>query len=55
MGIAGFPGSGKTTIFNALTGLHADVGLGSSSAALKPNLGALKVPDARVDALAEIF
>jgi GTP-binding protein YchF len=55
MGIAGFPGSGKTTIFNALTGLHADVGLGSSSAALKPNLGTLKVPDARVDALADIF
>jgi hypothetical protein len=55
MGIAGFPGSGKTTIFNALTGLHADVGLGSSSAASKPNLGALKVPDSRVDALAEIF
>lgn len=55
MGIAGFPGSGKTTIFNALTGLHADVGLGTSSAASKPNLGALKVPDERVDALAEIF
>jgi len=55
MGIAGFPGSGKTTIFNALTGLHADVGLGTSSSASKPNLGALKVPDARVDALAEMF
>lgn len=55
MGIAGFPGSGKTTIFNALTGLHADVGLGASSATIKPNLGVLKVPDPRVDALAEIF
>lgn len=55
MGIAGFPGSGKTTIFNALTGLHADVGLGTSSAASKPNLGVLKVPDARVDALAAIY
>jgi hypothetical protein len=54
MGIAGFPGSGKTTIFNALTGLHADVGLGASSG-VKPNLGAIKVPDPRVDALAEIF
>ena len=54
MGIAGFPGSGKTTIFNALTGLHADVGLGSSAAG-KPNLGVIKVPDARVDALSEIF
>jgi ribosome-binding ATPase len=54
MGIAGFPGSGKTTIFNALTGLHADVGLGASASG-KANLGAIKVPDPRVDALAEIF
>ena len=54
MGIAGFPGSGKTTIFNALTGLHAEVGLGSSAGG-KPNLGVIKVPDARVDALSEIF
>lgn len=55
MGIAGFPGSGKTTIFNALTGLKADVGLGTSSASAKPNLGVIKVPDERVDKLAEIF
>ncbi len=54
MGIAGFPGSGKTTIFNALTGLHADTGIGSSAAG-KPNLGVIKVPDARVDALSQIF
>ena len=54
MGIAGFPGSGKTTIFNALTGLHAEVGLGTSAAG-KPNLGVIKVPDPRVDALSEIF
>jgi len=54
MGIAGFPGSGKTTIFNALTGLHAEVGLGSSASG-KANLGAIKVPDPRVDALAELF
>ncbi|HZR80596.1 MAG TPA: redox-regulated ATPase YchF [Candidatus Binatia bacterium] len=53
-GIAGFPGSGKTTIFNALTGLHADVGLGASSSG-KANLGVIKVPDARVDALSAIF
>ncbi|HYC23808.1 MAG TPA: DUF933 domain-containing protein [Candidatus Bathyarchaeia archaeon] len=54
IGIAGFPGSGKTTILNALTGLHADVGLGASSSG-KPNLGMIKVPDGRVDALAKIF
>jgi GTP-binding protein YchF len=54
MGIAGFPGAGKTTIFNALTGLAADVGA-AGSASTRPNLGVLKVPDPRVDALAEIF
>ena len=54
MGIAGFPGSGKTTIFNALTGLHADTGLGSGAGG-KPNLGVIKVPDERVDALSGIF
>jgi len=54
MGVAGFPGSGKTTIFNALTGLSAEVGPGSSAAG-KPNLGVIKVPDARVDRLSELF
>jgi GTP-binding protein YchF len=56
MGIAGFPGAGKTTLFNALTGLHAEVGPGGASgASSKPNLAAIKVPDARVDRLAEIY
>lgn len=54
MGIAGFPGAGKTTIFNALTGLSADVGA-AGSASTRPNLGVIKVPDPRVDALSEIF
>jgi hypothetical protein len=54
MGLAGFPGSGKTTIFNALTGLHAEVGIGAGATG-RPNLGVIKVPDERVDALAEIF
>lgn len=54
MGIAGFPGAGKTTIFNALTGLDAEVGLGSSVSG-KPNLGTIKVPDQRVDRLSDLF
>jgi len=49
VGLTGFPGAGKTTTFNALTGLHAEPG-GSSL-----NLGAIKVPDPRVDALAKIW
>ncbi|MGH7785868.1 MAG: redox-regulated ATPase YchF [Candidatus Binatia bacterium] len=53
IGIVGFPHAGKTTVFNALTGLHAAVG-GYSDAG-KPNLGAIKVPDARLDRLTAIF
>jgi ribosome-binding ATPase len=53
IGLVGFPGSGKTTVFNALTGLSAETGFGSKSA--KPNLGTAKVPDARVDALARLY
>ncbi len=51
-GIVGFAGSGKTTIFNALTGLSADTGFGNKDRA---NLGMIKVPDPRVELLAEIF
>ena len=53
VGIAGFPRSGKTTIFNALTGQHADVGGFSEPG--KVHLGTIKVPDARIDRLTEIF
>ena len=53
IGIVGFPHSGRTTVFNALTGLHAAVGGYSDPG--KPNLGTIKVPDARIDRLAEIF
>jgi hypothetical protein len=53
VGIVGFAGSGKTTVFNALTGLHASVGGYADPS--KPNLGAIKIPDPRVDRLSEIF
>jgi len=54
IGIAGFPGSGKTTIFNALTGAQAQTGLGAAGAKGKENLAVIKVPDERVDKLAEL-
>lgn len=53
VGIAGFPHAGKTTIFNALTGLHASVGAYADAG--KPNLGTIKVPDPRIDRLSAIF
>jgi hypothetical protein len=53
IGIVGFPRAGKTTVFNALTGLRAAVGGYSDPG--KPNLGTIKVPDARIDRLREIF
>ena len=53
VGIVGFPGSGKTSVFNALTGLHAVVG--GYGATGRPNLGTIKVPDPRLDWLSEIF
>lgn len=52
VGIIGFARSGKTTIFNALTGAHASVGAFGSREA---NIAVLKVPDERVDRLAEIY
>ncbi|HWC78108.1 MAG TPA: redox-regulated ATPase YchF [Blastocatellia bacterium] len=53
VGLVGFAGSGKTTIFNTLTGLTAEVG--GYGAREKANIGVIKVPDSRVDKLAELF
>jgi ribosome-binding ATPase len=52
VGIIGFARSGKTTIFNALTGSAAEVGAYGSRDA---NVAVIKVPDERVDRLAEIY
>ncbi|HEY6609494.1 MAG TPA: DUF933 domain-containing protein [Candidatus Limnocylindria bacterium] len=52
--IVGLPGSGKTTVFNALTGGHAETGAYSGGRAA-PNLSVVRVPDQRLDRLAELF
>jgi hypothetical protein len=52
IGLAGRKGCGKSTVFGALTGLAVETGYGAGG---KPNLGSVKVPDARVDALAALF
>jgi hypothetical protein len=50
IGLVGFAGSGKTTVFNTLTGLNVPVGFGG-----EVHLGAVKVPDARIDKLSGVF
>jgi GTP-binding protein YchF len=51
--IIGIPKSGKTTIFNALTGGKAEVA--AYSPTLSPNTGVAKVPDSRLAVLEGIF
>jgi hypothetical protein len=50
IGLVGFAGSGKSTVFNTMTGLVVPVGYGS-----EVRLGAVRVPDERIDTLAKIF
>ena len=54
LGIVGLPNVGKTTLFNALTGSNAETG-SYTNAAAKPNIGTAKVPDERLDWLAEYW
>ena len=49
-GLAGFAGSGKTTLFNALTGLEAPAGQGG-----EVRLAAVPVSDPRVDVLSRLY
>lgn len=53
-GIVGLPGSGKTTLFNALTGSQASgfASGGGGGAGLKPNVGVAKIPDPRLEVIA---
>jgi GTP-binding protein YchF len=52
LGIIGFERSGKTSIFNAVTASHHDVGFQTHQ---DPHLGVVKVPDTRLDALSAMF
>src|SRR5262245_42512311 len=54
LGIVGLPQSGKTTVFNALTGGAAPVAAGSGYGQ-ETHVAVVKVPDARLDVLTEMF
>jgi ribosome-binding ATPase len=53
IGLIGHRGAGKTTVFNMLTGLQAQVG--GYGGKEEVHLGVIKVPDARVDKLSQVF
>ena len=50
VGLVGFAGSGKTTVFNTMTGLQVPVGYGGEL-----RYGIARVPDPRIDKLSAIF
>jgi hypothetical protein len=54
IGIIGLPNSGKTTVFNALTGLTRPTSAVTATK-LEIHTGTVDVPDPRVDKLAEIY
>ena len=53
VGLIGHRGAGKTTVFNMLTGLQAQVGGHGGKEEI--HLGVIKVPDVRVDKLSQVF
>ncbi len=52
IGIIGLEQSGKTTVFNALTGADKEVG---SFGKIEANLAVVKVPDERIDWLTDLY
>ena len=50
IGLVGFAGSGKTTVFNTMTGLDVPVGYGG-----EVRIGTVRVPDERIDRLSKVF
>ncbi|MFA5802572.1 MAG: redox-regulated ATPase YchF [Thermoleophilia bacterium] len=55
LGIIGLPNSGKTTVFNALTGQAIEAAAYPTPIGEDAHVGIVRVPDARIDRLSEIY
>ncbi len=54
VGIVGLPNVGKSTLFNALLKKQAALAANYPFATIEPNVGAVPVPDYRLEKLAEV-
>ena len=55
IGIVGLPNVGKSTLFNALTKTRSAESANYPFSTVKPNKASVPVPDARLDALADLI
>ena len=52
--IIGLSNTGKTTVFNALTGQHIETTIYPATSG-EPHVGIVKVPDSRLDSISALF